>query len=70
MAHDKIEVEGKVINEFKGQQYQIELGNGHLVLARLCGRMRLNRIRVLVGDVVLVELSPYDLNRGRITHRF
>ena len=50
--------------------FKVELGNGHQVLAHVSGKMRLNFIRVLPGDRVLVELSPYDLTRGRITYRF
>jgi translation initiation factor IF-1 len=67
---DKIELEGTVIDCLPGTQFKVELENGHEVLAYLSGKMRRYYIRVLLGDRVLVELSPYDLTRGRITYRF
>ena len=63
---DKIEVEGKVIEVLKGSDYLVELPNGHTVKAYVSGKMRINMIRILPGDNVTVELSPYDLTRGRI----
>ena len=64
---DKIEVEGKVIEVLKGSDYLVELPNGHTVKAYVSGKMRINMIRILPGDNVTVELSPYDLTRGIIT---
>jgi translation initiation factor IF-1 len=65
-----IEVEGKVVESLRNATFRVELANEHKVLAHLSGKMRVNYIRVLPGDRVLVELSPYDLSRGRITFRF
>ncbi len=65
-----IEVEGKVMESLRNATFRVELANGHEVLAHLSGKIRMNYIRVLPGDRVLVELSPYDLTRGRITYRF
>ena len=65
-----IEVEGKVMESLRNATFRVELANGHGVLAHLSGKVRMNYIRVLPGDRVLVELSPYDLTRGRITYRF
>jgi translation initiation factor IF-1 len=67
---EKIEVEGTVIEALPATQFRVELENGHIVLAYLSGKMRRYYIRILLGDRVKVELSPYDLNRGRITYRF
>lgn len=67
---ETIEVEGSVTEPLPNAMFRVELANGHQVLAHLCGKMRKNHIRVLLGDRVLVELSPYDLSRGRITYRF
>ncbi len=64
---DKIEVEGKVIDVLKGGDYIVELQNGYTVEAYVSGKMRVNMIRILPGDTVTIELSPYDLTRGRIT---
>lgn len=64
---EKIEVEGKVIEVLKGSDYLVELQNGFTVTAYVSGKMRVNMIRILPGDTVTVELSPYDLTRGRIT---
>lgn len=63
----KIEVEGKIIEVIKGGDYIAELPNGHTVQAYVSGKMRVNMIRILPGDTVTIELSPYDLKRGRIT---
>lgn len=67
---EKIEVEGLVIEALPSTQFRVELENGHKVLAYLSGKMRKYYIRILLGDRVRVELSPYDLTRGRITYRF
>jgi len=67
---EAIEVEGVVTEALPNASFRVELPNGHLVLAYVSGKIRLNFIRVLPGDRVLVELSPYDLSRGRITYRF
>ncbi len=64
---EKIEVEGKVIEVLKGSDYLVELQNGFTVTAYVSGKMRVNMIRILPGDTVTIELSPYDLTRGRIT---
>ncbi len=65
--NDKIEVEGKVVEVLKGSDYLVELCNGHTVKAYVSGKMRINMIRILPGDTVTVQLSPYDLTRGIIT---
>jgi translation initiation factor IF-1 len=67
---EKIEVEGTVTEALPGTQFHVELDNGHTVLAYLSGKMRKYYIRILRGDRVRVELSPYDLTRGRITYRY
>jgi translation initiation factor IF-1 len=66
---DVIEVEGTVVEPLPNAMFRVELENGHKVLAHISGRMRMNFIRILPGDKVTVELSPYDLSRGRITYR-
>jgi translation initiation factor IF-1 len=66
---DKIEIEGKVTVCLPNTMFRVELANGHMVLAHISGRMRKHYIKILPGDRVLVELSPYDLNRGRVTYR-
>lgn len=66
----KIEAEGTVVETLPNTMFRIELENGHEVLAYLSGKMRKYYIKVLLGDRVLVELSPYDLTRGRLTYRF
>lgn len=66
---DAISVDGKVVEALPNAFFRVELENGHLVLVHLGGKMRTNYIRVLPGDRVTVELSPYDLTRGRITYR-
>ena len=67
---DAIEVEGKVIEPLPNAMFRVELKNGHKVLAHVSGKMRMNFIKILPRDRVTVELSPYDLSRGRITYRF
>ena len=67
---DKIEVEGTVVELLPNTQFKVELDNGHLVLAYLSGRMRKYYIRILLGDRVRVEMTAYDLERGRITYRY
>ncbi|AFM39579.1 bacterial translation initiation factor 1 (bIF-1) [Desulfosporosinus acidiphilus SJ4] len=67
---DVIEVEGKVLEPLPNAMFSVELPNGHKVLAHVSGKIRMNFIRILPGDRVTVELSPYDLSRGRITYRF
>ncbi len=66
---EAIEVEGKVIEPLPNAMFRVELENGHKVLAHISGKMRMNYIRILPGDKVKLELSPYDLSRGRITFR-
>lgn len=66
---DAIEVEGTVIEPLPNAMFRVELDNGHKVLAHISGKMRMHYIRILRGDKVKVELSPYDLTRGRITFR-
>lgn len=67
---DKIKVEGTVVEALPGTQFKVELDNGHEVLAYLSGKMRKYYIRILLGDRVTLEMSPYDLSRGRITYRY
>lgn len=67
---DAIELEGEVIEALPNTMFRVRLDNDHEVLAHISGKMRMNYIRILPGDRVKVELSPYDLNRGRITYRF
>ena len=67
---ESIEVEGTVNEALPNATFRVELANGHSVLAYVSGKLRLNYIRVLPGDRVLVDLSPYDLTKGRITYRF
>ena len=67
---ESIEVGGKVIESLRDATFKVELANGHIVLAHLSGKVRMNYIRILPGDRVLIDLSPYDLSRGRITYRF
>lgn len=66
---DMIEVEGVVVESLPNTTFQVDIGNGHTVLAHISGKLRMNFIRILPGDKVTVELSPYDLTRGRITWR-
>lgn len=67
---DVIEVEGTVIEALPNAMFQVQLENGHVVLAHVSGKIRMHFIRILPGDRVTVELTPYDLKRGRITYRF
>jgi translation initiation factor IF-1 len=66
---DSIEMEGTVVEPLPNAMFRVKLDNGHRVLAHISGKMRMNYIRILTGDRVKLELSPYDLNRGRITFR-
>jgi len=66
---DKIELEGEVVEAFRNGMYKIKLDNGHETLGYTAGKMRRYRIRILPGDRITVELSPYDLSRGRIVYR-
>ncbi|AZK58821.1 MAG: translation initiation factor IF-1 [Bacillota bacterium] len=70
MKQDVIEVEGKVVEPLPNAMFRVELPNGHKVLAHVSGKIRMNFIRILPGDRVMVELSPYDLSRGRIVYRY
>jgi translation initiation factor IF-1 len=67
---DAIEVEGTVVEPLPNAMFRVELENGHKVLAHISGKMRMHYIRILPGDRVLVELSPYDLTRGRVVYRY
>jgi translation initiation factor IF-1 len=67
---DVIEVEGRVIEPLPNAMFRVELDNGHKVLAHISGKMRMHFIKILAGDRVTVELSPYDLSRGRIVYRY
>lgn len=67
---DVVEVEGTVVEPLPNAMFRVELANGHKVLAHVSGKIRMNFIRILPGDRVMVQLSPYDLNRGRIVYRF
>lgn len=67
---EKVELEGTVVEALPATQFRVELDNGHEVLAYLSGKMRRYYIRILLGDRVRVEVSPYDLSRGRITYRY
>ncbi len=67
---ETIEVEGVVQESLPNAMFRVLLANGHVVLSHISGKMRVNYIRILPGDRVLIELSPYDLSRGRITYRF
>lgn len=70
MSKDVIEVQGTVLESLPNAMFKVELENGHTVLAHISGKIRMNFIKILPGDKVTVELSPYDLSRGRITYRF
>lgn len=65
-----IQVEGTVVETLPNAMFRVELENGHLVLVHISGKMRMHYIRILPGDKVLVELSPYDLTRGRVVYRY
>jgi len=66
---DMIEVEGTVVEAMPNTTFKVDIGNGHTILAHISGKLRMNFIRILPGDKVTVEMSPYDLTRGRITWR-
>lgn len=66
---DVIEVEGKVVEALPNATFKVELENGHSIVAHISGKLRMNFIRILVGDIVTVEISAYDLSKGRITWR-
>ena len=66
---DMIEVEGVVVESLPNTTFQVDIGNGHTILAHISGKLRMNFIRILPGDKVTVEMSPYDLTRGRIVYR-
>ena len=66
---DMIEAEGVVVESLPNTTFQVDIGNGHMILAHISGKLRMNFIRILPGDKVTVEMSPYDLTRGRITWR-
>ena len=66
---DAIQIEGKVIETLPNTMFRVELDNGHIVTAHISGKMRKNYIRIMTGDVVTVELTPYDLEKGRIVYR-
>lgn len=70
MAKDVIEVEGLVVENLPNAMFKVELENGHIILAHVSGKIRMNYIRILPGDKVTVEMSQYDLTKGRITYRF
>ena len=67
---DAIELEGTVVEPLPNAMFKVELENGHQVLAHISGKMRMHFIKILPGDKVTIELSPYDLDRGRITYRY
>ena len=69
MKEDVIEIEGTVVEALPSAQFKVELPNGHQILAHISGKLRMNFIRILPGDKVTVEMSPYDLTKGRITWR-
>ena len=66
---DVIEVEGKVVEKLPNAMFQVQLENGHTILAHISGKLRMNFIRIIPGDKVLIEMSPYDLTKGRIIWR-
>ena len=67
---DVIEVEGTILESLPNAMFQVKLENGHVILAHISGKIRMNFIKILPGDRVTVELTPYDLSRGRITYRY
>ena len=67
---DVIQMQGEVVENLPNATFRVKLENGHEIIAHTAGKMRKNRIRVLTGDKVLVEMTPYDLTKGRITYRF
>lgn len=66
---DMIELEGTVVESLPNTTFRVDIGNGHIILAHISGKLRMNFIRILPGDKVTVQMSPYDLTRGRITWR-
>ena len=66
---DVIELEGTVVESLPNTTFRVDIGNGHIILAHISGKLRMNFIRILTGDKVTVQMSPYDLTRGRITWR-
>ena len=70
MAKDVIEVEGLVVENLPNAMFKVELENGHIILAHVSGKIRMNYIRILPGDKVTVEMSPYDMTKARTTYRF
>ena len=70
MSKDVIELQGTVVESLPNTMFKVELENGYTILAHISGKIRMNFIKILPGDRVTVELSPYDLTRGRITYRF
>jgi translation initiation factor IF-1 len=70
VKEDTIQVEGKVLEPLPNAMFKVELDNGHVVLAHISGKMRMHFIKILPGDRVTLELSPYDLTRGRIIYRY
>ncbi len=66
---DVIEIEGKVVEKLPNAMFRVELENGHIVLAHISGKLRMNFIKILPGDIVKIEMSPYDLSKGRIIWR-
>ncbi len=69
MAKDSIEMKGKVVDALPNAKFKVKLENGHEIMAHLSGKLRMNYIRIMPGDSVTIELSPYDLTKGRITWR-
>ena len=67
---DVIELEGTVVESLPNTSFRVDIGNGHTILAHISGKLRMNFIRILPGDKVTVELTPYDLEHGRITYRY
>jgi len=67
---DAIQMQGEILENLPNATFRVKLENGHVVLGHISGKMRMHYIRILPGDRVVVELSPYDLNRGRITYRY
>lgn len=70
MSKDVIEAKGEITETLPNAMFKVKLENGHIILAHISGKMRMHFIKILVGDKVLVELSPYDLTKGRIVYRF
>ena len=66
---DMIELEGRVVESLPNTMFKVDIGNGHVILAHISGKLRMNFIKILPGDKVTIQMSPYDLSRGRITWR-